>query len=168
VLYAQGRVFAVGDHTIAGLDAATGKLLWKTDFGVFPLTYDQVGVAAAHNNLYVIPPPGETRHGFRPGVIALDAATGKEVWSALLDPRDEQSAEHIAATSDSLVVVGTEYGATFIAQLWVINPQNGAELARVAISNDLYWLSRGLAVADDQVYVLGPTLRVYGPSQTGR
>ena len=168
VLYAQGSIFAVGDHTIAGLDAATGKLLWKTDFGVFPLTYDQIGVAAAHDHLYVIPPPGETRHGFRPGVIALDAATGKEVWSALLDPRDEQSAEHIAATSDSLVVVGTEYGATFIAQLWVINPQNGAELARVAISNDLYWLSRGLAVADDQVYVLGSTLRVYGPGQPGR
>ena len=168
VLYAQGRVFAVGDQTIAGLDAATGKWLWKTDFGVFPLTYDQVGVAAAHGHLYVIPVPGKTRHGFRPGVIAFDAATGKEVWSALLDPKDAQSAELIAATSDSLVVVGTEYGDTFVKQLWVINAQNGAELERMAISNDLYWLSRGLAVADDQVYVLGSTLRVYGPSQSGK
>jgi outer membrane protein assembly factor BamB len=168
VLYAQGRIFAVGDHTIAGLDAATGKLLWKTDFGVFPLTHDQVGVAAAHDHLYVIPPPGETRHGFRPGVIALDAATGKEVWSALLDPKDEQSAEHIAATSDSLVVVGTVFGDTIVKQLWVINAQNGAELDRVVISNDSMWQPSGLAVADDQVYVLGDTLRVYGPSQSGK
>jgi outer membrane protein assembly factor BamB len=169
VLYAQGRLFAVGDHTVAGLDAATGKLLWKMDFGVFPLTDDQVGVAAAHNHLYITPVPGETRHGFRPGVIALDAATGKEVWSALLDPRDEQSAEHIAATSDSLVVVGTEFSDAILKRLWVINAQSGAEVDRVIISNDfMTWQPSGLAVADDQVYVLGPTLRVYGPSQPGR
>ncbi len=168
VLYAQEHVFAVGDHTITGLNSATGRLLWKTDFGVFPLIHDQVGVAAAHGHLYVIPVPGETRHGFRPGVIALDAATGTEVWSALLDPRDEQSAEQIAATNDSLIVVGTEFGDTLVKKLWVINAQNGAELDRVVISNGFMWQPSELAVADDQVYVLGSTLRVYGPSQTGK
>ncbi len=99
----------------------------------------------------------------------MDAATGTQVWSALLDPRDEQSAEHIAATSDSLVVVGTEFGDTILKRLWVINAQNGAEVDRVVISNDfMKWQPSGLAVADDQVYVLGSTLRVYGPSQTGK
>ncbi len=164
VLYAQGRIFAVGGDAITGLDMVTGKSLWKTTFGVFPLTSDQVGVAAAHGHLYVLPTPGQTHLGYGSGVMALDAAAGKEIWSAITGP--DFRADHIAATVDALLVLGTEWdGATFAKKLWVLNPANGAILDRVALSTDYLDTMNNLAVADDKVYVLGKTLRVYGPSR---
>jgi len=164
VLYAEGRVFAVGDNAITGLDAITGKSLWKTTFGVFPLLPDQVGVAAAHGNLYVLPAPGQTHLGYGSGLMTLDAATGKEIWSAITGP--DLRANHIAATVDALVVLGTEWdGTNFVKTLWILNPANGAILDRVSLSTDYLDTIRNLAVADNQVYVLGQTLRVYGPSR---
>lgn len=158
VLYAAGRVLAASDRTLQAREAKTGQLLWQTSFGVFPLTADDVGIAAAHHRIYLIPEPGATRHGFRSGVMALDAATGKERWSALTG--GDRAAEHLAATADSLVVLAREYGTTIVEQLVVLNAESGAELTRVNLGQDLV---TGLAVADDQVYVLGPTLRAYGP-----
>jgi outer membrane protein assembly factor BamB len=162
VLCAQGRVFAVGDNAITGLDVVTGKSIWKTTFGVFPLTSDQVGIAAAHDHLYVLPTPGQTHLGYGSGVMTLEAATGKEIWSAITGP--DLRANHIAATVDALVVLGTEWdGTTFAKKLWVLNPANGAILDRVDVSTDDLDTMNNLAVADDKVYVLGQTLRVYGP-----
>lgn len=164
VLYAAGRVFAIGDNAIVAIDAITGKVLWKSTFGVFPLLPDQVGVAAAHGHLYVLPAPGQTRLGYSSGVMTLDAATGKELWSAISG--EDVRSNHIAATVDALVVVGTEWnGKIFAARLWVLNPANGAILDRVDLSTDYLDTVTDLAVADDQVYVLGRTLRAYRSSR---
>ena len=64
------------------------------------------------------------------------------------------------------MVIGTEWdGTTFAKKLWVLNPANGAILDRVSLSTDYLDTIRNLAVADNQVYVLGQTLRVYGSSR---
>jgi outer membrane protein assembly factor BamB len=160
VLYAQGRVFAVGDHTVATLEAATGKVLWQTKFGAFPV--DQV--VAAHDHLYLEPEGGATPRGYRPGIMAVDAASGKEIWSALTGT--DWIAGPIAATADSLVAIGQDWkDNTFEYELLILDPASGAEKSRVALGNELV---EGIAVAGEQVYVLSDTLRVYGPTQPGK
>lgn len=80
--------FGSGPNAYA-LDASTGKLLWKTHIDDYfaamitaaPLLHDGVVYVPVSSFEEVLPPqPTYQCCGFRGSVIALDAATGKQIW----------------------------------------------------------------------------------------
>ncbi len=81
--------FGDGIATVYAVDAATGKLRWKTKVDDYPVAR-LTGSPTLHNGrLYVPVASGEEGSGaspdyeccrFRGSVVALDAATGKQIW----------------------------------------------------------------------------------------
>jgi polyvinyl alcohol dehydrogenase (cytochrome) len=74
---------------VYALDAATGKLLWKTKADSFPLARVTGSPQFSNGRLYVPVASGEEGAGaavdyecckFRGSLVALDAATGKQIW----------------------------------------------------------------------------------------
>jgi polyvinyl alcohol dehydrogenase (cytochrome) len=81
--------FGDGTATMHAVDAATGQLLWKTDVEDFPVGRITGSPTYYNGRLYVGIASGEEASGalptyecckFRGSVVALDAATGKQVW----------------------------------------------------------------------------------------
>jgi polyvinyl alcohol dehydrogenase (cytochrome) len=71
------------------VEAATGKLLWKTEVDPYPLARITGSPKLDENRLYVPVASGEEGPGglpnyeccrFRGSLVALDAATGKQIW----------------------------------------------------------------------------------------
>ncbi len=81
--------FGDGVATVYAVDAGTGKLLWKAKVDDYPVAR-VTGSPTLHNGrLYVPVASGEEGAGaapdyqccrFRGSVVALDAATGKQIW----------------------------------------------------------------------------------------
>jgi outer membrane protein assembly factor BamB len=88
--YADGKLYVIStDGKIEALDAATGKSVWEqstgTRGGIWPFRHDKAGVDARYaggpavsGSLLVV----GTLDGH---VYAMDAATGKQLWSAEVD-----------------------------------------------------------------------------------
>ena len=89
----------IGDRagTVYAVDAKSGMAIWKTKVDDHPLAR-VTGTPAFHNGrLYVPTASGEETAGsisgyeccrFRGSVVALDAATGKQIWKAYTIPED--------------------------------------------------------------------------------
>jgi polyvinyl alcohol dehydrogenase (cytochrome) len=88
--------FGDGVANAYAVEAATGKLIWKTKVDDFPAAR-VTGSPVYHNNrLYVPVASGEEATGaapdyeccrFRGSLVALDAATGKQIWKTYtIDP----------------------------------------------------------------------------------
>jgi len=85
--------FGDAKANVYGVDAATGKQLWKTKVDAFPVA-GITGSPVFHNGrIYIGVRSGEEASGadpnyeccrFRGSVVALDAATGKQVWKTYL------------------------------------------------------------------------------------
>src|SRR5581483_7276853 len=80
-----------GDQTgnAYALDAATGAVIWKTRVDAMPITRVSGSPAFYNGRLYVPVASGEEGAGsvptyecckFRGSVVALDAATGRQLW----------------------------------------------------------------------------------------
>jgi alcohol dehydrogenase (cytochrome c) len=87
VAHADGRIF-VGrlDAHVVALDAKTGKELWKTQV----VDYTQGAVITSPPTLVknlVITGFGGGEYGVRGAIVALDQATGKEVWRTQTVPQ---------------------------------------------------------------------------------
>ena len=101
-----GRVYAVGAMgDFVCCDAATGELLWKKDFKLDYAAKTPVWGFASHPLIYdnlVVNVVG----GDGSVVVALDAATGAEVWKKLSAPEPGYSAPVLvtAGGADQLVV----------------------------------------------------------------
>jgi polyvinyl alcohol dehydrogenase (cytochrome) len=85
--FGDGRAFAYA------VDAATGKQLWKTKVDDFPSAGITGGLVFYRNRVYVPVRSGEEATGasptyeccrFRGNLVALDAATGKQIWKTYL------------------------------------------------------------------------------------
>jgi polyvinyl alcohol dehydrogenase (cytochrome) len=81
--------FGDGKAMVYALDASTGALLWKTKVDDFALARITGSVAFYDGRVYVPVASGEEAAGadpayqccrFRGSLVALDAATGKEIW----------------------------------------------------------------------------------------
>ncbi|HKE87042.1 MAG TPA: PQQ-binding-like beta-propeller repeat protein [Vicinamibacterales bacterium] len=81
--------FGDGTATIHAVDAATGQLVWKTDVEEFPVGRITGSPTVYNGRLYVGVASGEEASGavptyeccrFRGSVVALDAATGRQIW----------------------------------------------------------------------------------------
>ncbi len=117
---AGGRVFALGaDGDLYAVEAATGKPLWhrnvRADYGA-PKGYFGVGaspIILAEKLLVNVGGKGA-------GVVALDPATGKELWKSTNDPP--------SYAAPSVMELGGKPYAAFLTRsgLVVVDPTNGA------------------------------------------
>jgi polyvinyl alcohol dehydrogenase (cytochrome) len=89
--------FAGGAGTAFALDAATGKLLWKTKVENFPVARFTGSPTLHRGRLYVPIASGEEGSAplptyecckFRGSVVALDAETGKQIWKTYTIPEE--------------------------------------------------------------------------------
>jgi polyvinyl alcohol dehydrogenase (cytochrome) len=89
--------FGGGAGTAYALDAATGKLLWKSKVENFPVARITGSPTLHRGRLYVPVASGEEGSGasatyqccrFRGSVVALDAATGKQIWKSYTIPEE--------------------------------------------------------------------------------
>jgi polyvinyl alcohol dehydrogenase (cytochrome) len=89
--------FGDGKAVVYALDASTGMLLWKTKVDDFPVARITGSLAYYNGRLYVPVASGEEAAGsepayeccrFRGSLVALDAATGKQIWKTytIADP----------------------------------------------------------------------------------
>ena len=89
--------FGDGAANAYALDAATGKLLWKTKVDNFPVARITGSPTLHAGRLYVPVASSEEGAGsspayeccrFRGSVVALDAATGKQIWKTYTIPEE--------------------------------------------------------------------------------
>ncbi|MEP7304659.1 MAG: PQQ-binding-like beta-propeller repeat protein [Acidobacteriota bacterium] len=89
--------FGDGAATAYALDAATGALLWKAKVDNFPVARITGSPTLHRGRLYVPIASGEEGSGaspsyqcckFRGSVVALDAATGKQLWKSYTIPEE--------------------------------------------------------------------------------
>ena len=87
--------FGDAGANVYALDAATGKQLWKTDVDDFPMGRISGSPTFHNGRVYVGVTSGEEASGavptyecckFRGSVVALDAATGKQLWKSYTIP----------------------------------------------------------------------------------
>jgi polyvinyl alcohol dehydrogenase (cytochrome) len=96
---AEGAQYAAffGDGFAFGyaLDAATGKLIWKTKLDTFPVARVTGSPIFYNNRIYMPVASGEEGAGaspdyeccrFRGSMVALDASTGKQIWKTYTIP----------------------------------------------------------------------------------
>ena len=104
---------------VYALDAATGRLLWKTDVDDFPVGRISGSVTYHSGRVYVGVASGEEATGavptyecckFRGSVVALDAASGKQVWKTLTIPEEPKPTKKNA--------VGTQLYGPSGAPVW--------------------------------------------------
>jgi len=85
--------FGDGKANVYGVDAATGKQLWKTKADAFPVAGITSSPVFHNGRIYIGIRSGEEASGadpkyeccrFRGSVVALDALTGKQVWKTYL------------------------------------------------------------------------------------
>jgi len=90
VAVANGRVFrGTGDARVLALDAATGRVVWKSTVGD-PLRGETVsGVPMAWNGLVFVGLAGGAL-GIRGRITALEAESGREVWRFQTTPEGEE------------------------------------------------------------------------------
>ncbi len=91
--------FGDGGGTAYALDAGTGMLLWRTEVDDFPVARVSGSPTLHNGRLYVPVASGEEASGavpsyeccrFRGSIVALDAATGKQVWKTYMIPEAPQ------------------------------------------------------------------------------
>ena len=97
-----GRVFQMReDHTLTAYDALSGEQLWKIE------AFSVGTVAAAYGMLF---------YSFFPDVVALDQATGAQLWTA---PVASAARTEVPAVANGLVFVTH-------SQLWALDAWTGA------------------------------------------
>jgi polyvinyl alcohol dehydrogenase (cytochrome) len=106
----SGYVAFFGDitATVFAVDAATGKLLWKIKADDYPLARITGSMAFHNGRLYVPVGSGEELASvpvdyqccrFRGSIVALDAATGKQIWKTYtIDRAPRQTRKNKAGT----------------------------------------------------------------------
>ena len=119
---------------VYALDAATGKQLWKTDADDFPVGRISGSPTYYNGRVYVGIASGEEATGavptyecckFRGSVVALDAATGKQIWKSYT------IAEQPTPTKKN--AVGTQLYGPSGAPVWA-TPAVDAKLNRLYVT----------------------------------
>lgn len=148
-------IFANGD--VASFDHCA-QSRWTVDLGTPINRYGYASSLAIYKNLILIQYDNDTEKGGVSQLIALDANTGKRLWTT---PRP------VADAWPSPVILQTPTGPQLVtaANEWIIayTPDTGAELWRVKVggtdSSATPILAGGLvlaSVAHDQVYAIRP------------
>jgi outer membrane protein assembly factor BamB len=122
---AEGKVYTYGaEGTLTATDAATGKRLWQRaamkDFNAPKGYFGAVCAPVAFENKILVGVGGANGGG----IVAFDAATGKNVWQALND--------EAGYSSPVLAPLGGQPRAVFFTRtgLAVLDPHDGKVLAQ--------------------------------------
>ena len=111
--------FGDGAANVYALDAADGRLIWRTRADDFPVARISGSPTLHNGRLYVPVASGEEGTGavptyecckFRGSIVALDAATGKQVWKTYLIPEEPKPTRRNA--------VGTQLWGPSGAPVW--------------------------------------------------
>jgi len=163
---AGGRVFTYGaEGELSALDAATGKVLWHLNvmqqFGVAKGYFGQAGSPLVDGDRVMLNAGGKARNA---GIVALDTATGKLLWTATNHEASYSSGTMATLNGARLAVFLTREG------LVGLDPANGA------IRFQQRWRARYAAsvnaatpiVTGDQIFIsasysTGATLLRVGP-----
>lgn len=148
-------IFANGD--LAAIDHCS-RTRWTTDLGLPINRYGYASSLAIYKNLILIQYDNQTDKGGISQLIALDATTGKRVWTT---PRP------VADAWPSPILIQTDKGPQLVtaANEWVIayNPDSGAELWRVKVNGTDSAASPIFAggfvlasIAGDKIYAIRP------------
>ncbi len=148
--YAGGRLFASAFDSIAALDAAGGRELWRTDWDAYPAE-----IAVAQGLVFAAPSAASSERS-GDALVALDAADGRTRWTAL--PAAQWSVVNLVAAADAVVAIARD--RDWAEYLLILNATDGRVQQQVALGEAK---ARDLAVDGDRVYILGETLRAYGP-----
>lgn len=121
---AEGRVFILSRRGLLhALDAATGTLVWSRDLGKdfdarAPIYGHSAAPLFAANRLIVQP------GGTEAGIVALDPATGRELWRA-------NTGKTAYAAPQLATLAGTQQVLAFLdTGLCALDPEKGGELWR--------------------------------------
>jgi polyvinyl alcohol dehydrogenase (cytochrome) len=126
-------VFGDMQANVYALDATTGRLLWKTDVDDFPVGRISGSPTLHNGRIYVGIASGEEATGanpayecckFRGSVVALDAATGKQLWKTYTIDAPRQTKKN---------AVGTQLWGPSGAPVWA-TPVVDARLNRLYVT----------------------------------
>jgi polyvinyl alcohol dehydrogenase (cytochrome) len=126
-------IFGDAQANVYALDATTGRLLWKTDADDFPVGRISGSPTLHNGRIYVGIASGEEASGanpayecckFRGSVVALDAATGKQLWKTYTIDTPKQTKKN---------AVGTQLWGPSGAPVWA-TPVVDARLNRLYVT----------------------------------
>jgi polyvinyl alcohol dehydrogenase (cytochrome) len=115
----EAAFFGDGAANVYAVDAADGRLIWKVRVDDFPVARVSGSPTLYDGRLYVPVASGEEGTGavptyeccrFRGSIVALDAATGKQVWKTYLIPEEPKPTKRNA--------IGTQLWGPSGAPVW--------------------------------------------------
>jgi outer membrane protein assembly factor BamB len=121
------RPSPAGPPAVTAYDLHTGKLRWSTPTGAAVADY---GVRPA-GDVLLIEDGSTSYHRSGPGTIALDAATGEQLW------RSDGDASPSVARGDALLAETDQFGVT--TGLRLVGLRDGHEVWRHAIAPAEQW-----------------------------
>src|SRR5262249_44551525 len=118
-LVADGKIFTLGANgDLRALELPTGKELWKRNL-LADYKADKAFFGVASSPILIDKKLLVNVGGKGAGVVAFDAATGKELWKATSDPASYSSPVAAEIDGKPAAVFLTRFG------LRVFNPANG-------------------------------------------
>ncbi|MDQ3171519.1 MAG: PQQ-like beta-propeller repeat protein [Acidobacteriota bacterium] len=147
--WAAGRVYALGgEGELRALDARDGRMLWRTnilaDAGAENRPWGMSGSPLIVDNTVVVTPGGAGGKS----LIAYDAASGRQAWSAL-DDRTSYS-------SPMLVTVGGVRQILYFtsSRLVALTPDGGRELwSHPWVTDPAVNASQPLFIGDNRIFI---------------
>jgi polyvinyl alcohol dehydrogenase (cytochrome) len=115
----EAAFFGDGAANVYAVDAADGRLIWKVRVDDFPVARVSGSPTLYDGRLYVPVASGEEGTGavptyeccrFRGSIVALDAATGKQIWKTYLIPEEPKPTRRNA--------IGTQLWGPSGAPVW--------------------------------------------------
>lgn len=166
---AGGRVFTYGaEGELSALDATTGRLLWHLNamqqFGVEKGYFGQAGSPLVDGDRVILNAGGKAKNA---GIVALDAATGKVLWTATNHDASYSSGTMatlhgarvaVFLTREGLVGLDPANGAVKFQQRWRARYAASVNAATPIITGDQIFVSAS--------YSTGATLLRVGPNNT--
>jgi outer membrane protein assembly factor BamB len=138
----RGRVYAV--------DAESGEVAWRTNFGRFTAASPTVGEGVVYQPL--MNEPGEDRKSAPGYMVALDAETGEEIWRF----------EAGVIESSPLLADGVLYFGTFDDKLYALDAESGRPRWNFKAGDDV---KGGPVLAGGTVYFGSYDGKVYAVDQ---
>lgn len=135
-------------HAIVGLDATSGKELWRVDNAKFTNSWSTPCVVEAGGRK-------EAVFNMPEQIIAIDPATGKELWTAK-SPITNTTCPSLAVAGDVVIATGGRGGQAIAVRcggngdvseshtVWTSQIPAGIGTP-IVVGNRMYWVGRGIA-----------------------
>ena len=124
ITISQGRAYFQGTSKLRCFDIATGDLIWETNYGPWNQGGKFFGlgdiVFTASEDILVVK--------YHEGLLALNAATGAEIWDKNDDDIHNTSSFTMTMYNDIVFFTHVGNGLTYNGPLWAIRASDGEEI----------------------------------------